>query len=81
MITPYYHTPTDIAFYFRDKESITELFNFILDEVEEFSDIIDQYGNQIPYPIIYSNKAFVYQIDYQFYVHCLGKFVAKKQEQ
>lgn len=78
MINSYYHTPTDIAFYFRSKESISELFNFILDEVEEFSEIIDQHDNQIPYPIIYSDLAYVYQIDYQFYIHCLAKFVAIK---
>lgn len=75
-VKAYYRTPTDIAYYFRDKESISKLLNFIIDEAEEFSDIIDSNGMQIPYPIFYSFDVYKYQIDYQFYVHCLAKYVA-----
>lgn len=78
MIEAYYKTPTDIAFFFRDKDSITELIEFILKECEAFADAIDSHGNQIPYPIIYSNKGFTFQIDYQFYIHCLAKFISLK---
>ena len=53
---PYYKTPTDIAFYFRDRDSIKELLEFIFDEAASFSDAIDRNGNQIPYPIIVDEK-------------------------
>lgn len=77
-INPYYKTPIDIAFYFRDKESIAELLQFVLLESDLFSDAIDKNGNKIPYPIFYNTKAHKFQIDYQFFIHCLAKFVVSK---
>ena len=74
-VNPYYKTPTDIAYYFRDAESIKKFLLFFLNECEEFADEIDKNGNQIPYPII-SLRESSEQTDYPFFIHVLAKFVA-----
>jgi hypothetical protein len=77
---PYYKTPTDISFYFRDKDSISALMEYIFNEANIFADTIDKNNNQIPYPVIIDENTYRFQIDYQFLIHCIAKFIAIKTE-
>jgi len=77
-IKPYYKTPTDVAFYFRDKESVTELITFIYNEAFEQVKDARAKGYDIFCPITQESTSFSHQIDYQFLVHCVAKFIAKK---
>lgn len=81
-IKPYYHTPIDIAYYFRDRESTKELLTHIVNEAHKFADAIDKKGNQIPYPIVINDIGNYadFQIDYQFMVHAIADFVSIKTQ-
>ena len=56
-----YKYALDITRAFGSEEHIKRFLNFFMDEATLFANEIDKYGNQIPYPIIYSDKGFVYQ--------------------
>lgn len=75
-----YKYALDISRVFSSEEHISSFLKFFMEEVNSFADEIDKNGNQIPYPIIYSDKGFVYQTDYNFYVHCLAKYMAMANE-
>jgi hypothetical protein len=79
-IKAYYKTPADISFYFRDKDSIKDLLEFIIKEATLFADEIDKSGNQIPYPIIVDENTYKFQIDYQFMIHSIAKYIANKTD-
>ncbi|AXX84579.1 hypothetical protein [Aliarcobacter skirrowii] len=71
-----YKYALDITRAFSSEEHIKKFLNFFMDEATLFANEIDKDGNQIPYPIIYSDKGFVYQTDYNFLVHCIAKYFA-----
>lgn len=71
-----YKYALDVTRAFSSEEHISKFLNFFMDEATLFANEIDKNGNQIPYPIIYSDKGFVYQTDYNFLVHCIAKYFA-----
>ncbi|OCL95733.1 hypothetical protein [Aliarcobacter thereius] len=71
-----YKYALDITRAFSSEEHIKKFLNFFMDEATSFANEIDKNGNQIPYPIIYSDKGFVYQTDYNFLIHCIAKYFA-----
>src|SRR5574344_2182600 len=71
-----YKYALDITRAFSNEEHISKFLNFFMDEATLFANEIDKNGNQIPYPIIYSDKGFVYPTDYNFLVHCIAKYFA-----
>lgn len=75
---PYYRTATDVAYYFRDKNSIEELVQFIFNESVE--QIIEAKENNINTfaPVTFESISNSYRTDYQFIVHCIAKLISKK---
>jgi len=74
----YYRTATDVAYYFRDKDSVQEFLRFIFQEAMEQIKDAKKIGMNIYSPISFNNESDSYITDYQFLVHCVAKFISKK---
>lgn len=77
-IKPYYDGAFDIFSFFRDRKSTGNFLKYLFEQSIEFSKLIEGNGNTKPFPIQYESERYTYQIDYQFMIYVLGKWVAKQ---
>ncbi len=76
----FYRGSMDMFSFFNTKENIGNFLKYMFENAIEFSKLIEENGNKKPFPIQYETTNFVYQIDYQFMIYVLGKWVAKQTE-
>lgn len=67
-----YYTPMDIASAFRTEQDVAVFVDFMLDELVDLSNGKDD--DFIP-PVVYNAMGRVYNIEYNFIVKCLSKFL------
>lgn len=75
---PKYIDALDVYSFLRSKEDISSFLTYLFEQAIEFSKLIEEYGNTKPYPIQFNSSQHVYQIDYQFTIYVLGKWIAKR---
>ena len=75
MMTKYeYYTPLDVASMLRTESDIALFFEYMIDEVESL--MVGKDDDFMP-PIVYSAQGRVFNVDYNFMVNCLSKFVGE----
>jgi len=67
-----YFTPTDVGSAFRTEQDVAVFVDFMLDEAEVLN--IGKGDDNIP-PIVYNAMGRVYNIEYNFIIKCLAKFL------
>lgn len=75
-----YESAFDIISFFRNRESTRDFIKYLFEQSIEFSKLIEKHGNNKPFPIQYESIGFSYQIDYQFMIYVLAKWVALKTD-
>ena len=75
MMTKYeYYTPLDVASMLRTESDVALFFEYMIDEVESL--MVGKDDDFMP-PIVYSSMGRVFNVDYNFMVNCLSKFVGE----
>ena len=69
-----YYTPLDVASMLRTESDIALFFEYMIDEVESL--MVGKDDDFMP-PIVYSAQGRVFNVDYNFMVNCLSKFVGE----
>ena len=69
-----YYTPLDVASMLRTESDVALFFEYMIDEVESL--MVGKDDDFMP-PIVYSSMGRVFNVDYNFMVNCLSKFVGE----
>ena len=69
-----YYTPLDVASMLRTESDVALFFEYMIDEVESL--MVGKDDDFMP-PIVYSTQGRVFNVDYNFMVNCLSKFVGE----
>jgi len=72
-----YNSSLDIYGFFHDRKMIGEFIDFMFEKASEFSKMIEDNGNEKPYPINYEARGYQFQIDYNYFIYIVGQWVAK----
>jgi len=72
-----YDSALDIYGFFNSKEIVGNFIEFLFERAIEFSKMIEENGNEKPYPINYEARAYQFQIDYNYFIYIIGEWVAK----
>lgn len=72
-----YNSSLDIYGFFHDRKVIGEFIDFMFEKASEFSKMIEENGNEKPYPINHEARGYQFQIDYNYFIYVVGQWVAK----
>ena len=80
-IEPHFDYTYDIFYYFRSKESISRIMQFVFDRaIADINKIKEEESGDF-YPIYFTEKGNQYQIDYSYLINKIAEFISLEMKE
>ncbi len=73
----YYNSPLDVYSFFNSRDMVKGFIEHFFALSESFSGLIDNKGNQVPYPVQWYDSAGQWQVDYNYLMFVIGTWIGK----